>query len=111
MRQNRRPVHELNESVKLYCPCCGKFYSSTTARARPQTTTPQLSAPYIPKGTAHYRITYTGSTKHSPQLTGYCDADWAQDEDCKRTSISGYVVASCAVANLTAALPSTGAVD
>ena len=31
----------------------------------------------------------------TPQLVGYCDADWAQDKDCKRKSTSGYVFVLC----------------
>ena len=47
------------------------------------------------KGTATHCITYTGSTERHPQLVGYCDADWAQDKDCKRKSTSGYVFILC----------------
>ena len=47
------------------------------------------------KGTATHCITYTGSTERHPQLVGYCDADWAQDKDCKRKSTSGYVFVLC----------------
>jgi hypothetical protein len=47
------------------------------------------------KGTVNYRITYTGTAERSPQLLGYCDADWAQDKDCKRKSTSGYVFVMC----------------
>ena len=43
------------------------------------------------KGSSNYRINYTGSADRHPQLIGYCDADWAQDKDCKRKSTSGYV--------------------
>jgi transposase InsO family protein len=47
------------------------------------------------KGTVELRITYTGSADRSPQLIGYCDADWAQDKDSKRKSTSGYVFVMC----------------
>lgn len=47
------------------------------------------------KGSVNYRITYTGSNDRHPQLIGYCDADWAQDRDCKRKSTSGYVFVMC----------------
>ena len=47
------------------------------------------------KGTANYRITYTGSSEADPQLVGYCDADWAQDKDSHRKSTSGYVFIMC----------------
>lgn len=47
------------------------------------------------KGTANQRITYTHSAERNPQLIGYCDADWAQDQDCKRKSTSGYVFVMC----------------
>ena len=47
------------------------------------------------KGTVNLRITYTGSAERSPQLIGYCDADWAQDKDSKRKSTSGYVFIMC----------------
>jgi hypothetical protein len=49
------------------------------------------------KGTADYRITYTGSAgaKTVPELVGYCDADWAQDQDSHRKSTSGYAFVMC----------------
>ena len=47
------------------------------------------------KGTVNHRITYTGTAHSTPQLVGYCDADWAQDKDCKRRSTSGYVFVMC----------------
>ena len=47
------------------------------------------------KGTIDSRITYTGSTELHPLLIGYCDADWAQDKDCKRKSTTGYVFVVC----------------
>jgi hypothetical protein len=47
------------------------------------------------KGTVNHRITYTGTAHSHPQLIGYCDADWAQDKDCKRRSTSGYVFVMC----------------
>ena len=47
------------------------------------------------KGSVNYRITYTGPAERHPQLIGYCDADWAQDKDCKRKSTSGYVFIMC----------------
>jgi hypothetical protein len=40
------------------------------------------------KGTLHYRQIYSG-TKKSPKLVGYADADYANDED-DRKSYSGY---------------------
>ena len=36
------------------------------------------------KGTVNHRIIYTGTAHSTPHLVGYCDADWAQDKDCKR---------------------------
>jgi hypothetical protein len=47
------------------------------------------------KGTIDYRINYTGTAEHDPQLVGYSDADWAQDKDGKRKSTSGYVFVVC----------------
>ena len=47
------------------------------------------------KGTVECRITYTGSAERNPRLTGYCDADWAQDKDNKRKSTTGYVFIMC----------------
>ena len=67
------------------------------------------------KGTIDSRITYTGSTELHPLLIGYCDADWAQDKDCKRKSTTGYVFVVCGGAvswqskkQSTTALSSTG---
>ena len=47
------------------------------------------------KGSVNYRITYSGPAERHPKLIGYCDADWAQDKDCKRKSTSGYVFIMC----------------
>jgi hypothetical protein len=47
-------------------------------------------------GTTARGITYTGTTAISeePQLTGYCDSDWAADRD-DRKSITGYAFLLC----------------
>ena len=42
------------------------------------------------RGTIDQRITYTGSVSGQPALIGYCDADWGQRLDDRR-SVTGYV--------------------
>ncbi|XP_057838310.1 secreted RxLR effector protein 161-like [Cryptomeria japonica] len=39
------------------------------------------------QGTINHRITFSGSSKDSLQLTGYCDADWLGDIDSKRSTL------------------------
>ena len=48
------------------------------------------------RGTNHLGITYIGTTPRSnePELTGYCDSDWAADRD-DRISVTGYAFLLC----------------
>jgi hypothetical protein len=48
------------------------------------------------RGTSHLGITYTGITPRTdePELTGYCDSDWAADRD-DRISVTGYAFLLC----------------